>query len=61
MQVILFDLGSALSRQDTWRKELWELSHLGVPDSDQESRDAIMFGFLTYWFLKEVLYIAMTH
>ncbi|XP_064399869.1 glycogen [starch] synthase, muscle-like [Halichondria panicea] len=52
-KVILFDLGSALSRQDTWRKELWELSHLGVPDSDQESRDAIMFGFLTYWFLKE--------
>ncbi len=54
LQVVLFDLASALSRQDTWRKELWELSHIGVPDSDQESRDAIMFGFLTYWFLKEV-------
>ena len=28
---------------------------IGVPDHDQEARDAIVFGFLTNWFLTEVL------
>ena len=53
-QVLLFDLGSASWRLDGWRKELWELSHIGIPDNDTNSRDAILFGFLTYWFIKEV-------
>ena len=53
-QVLLFDLGSAYWRLDGWRKELWELSHIGIPDNDTGSRDAIVFGFLTYWFIKEV-------
>ena len=53
-QVLLFDLGSAYWRLDGWRKELWELSHIGIPDNDTSSRDAIVFGFLTYWFIKEV-------
>ena len=54
-QVVLFDLGSAYWRLEGWRKELWELSHIGIPDDDKECRDAIIFGYLTYWFLSEVL------
>ena len=53
-QVVLFDLGSAYWRLDGWRTDLWELAHIGIPDDDKESRDAIVFGYLTYWFLKEV-------
>ena len=53
-QVLLFDLGSAYWRLDGWRKELWELSHIGIPENDTESRDSIVFGFLTHWFIKEV-------
>ena len=53
-QVLLFDLGSAYWRLDGWKKELWELSHIGIPDNDTSSRDVIVFGFLTYWFIKEV-------
>jgi len=50
----LFDLGSAYWRLDGWRKELWELSHIGIPENDTEARDSIVFGFLTHWFIKEV-------
>ena len=53
-QVILFDLASGYSRLSGWRKELWELSHVGIPDHDQESKDAIVFGYLTYWFISQV-------
>ena len=27
---------------------------VGVPDDDGEARDAVVFGFLTYWFISEV-------
>lgn len=54
-KVLLFDLGSTYWRLDGWRKEFWELSHIGVPDQDTESRDSIVFGFLTCWFLQEFL------
>lgn len=52
-KVVLFDLGSAYSRLDEWRKELWDLTHIGIPDHDQESRDAVVFGHLVYLFISE--------
>lgn len=27
---------------------------LGIPDNDGESQDAVVFGFLTFWFISEV-------
>ena len=30
------------------------MAKIGIPDHDQEARDAIAFGFLTNWFLTEV-------
>lgn len=54
LKVILFDLPSAYSKLSEWRKDLWELSHIGIPDSDKESKDAIVFGYLTFWFISEV-------
>ena len=53
-QVLLFDLGSAYWKLEEWRKDLWELSHIGIPEQDKESRDTIVFGFLTAWFIQEV-------
>lgn len=53
-QVCLFDLGSVYWQLENWRKDLWELSRIGIPDDDKESRDSIVFGNLIYWFLKEV-------
>ena len=54
-KVVLFDIGSAAWKLDEWKRELWEMSHIGVPWHDRESNDAIILGFLTAWFLSEVL------
>ena len=53
-KVALFDIGSAAWKLDEWKRELWECTHIGVPYHDRESNDAIVFGFLTVWFLAEV-------
>ena len=50
----LFDLCPAYNKLEAWRKDLWELCHIGIPDHDKESKDNIVFGNLLYWFLKEV-------
>ncbi|CAD5125384.1 DgyrCDS13621 [Dimorphilus gyrociliatus] len=52
-RVILFDIGSAAYKLDQWKNEIWECSHIGVPWHDQEGNNAIVFGFLTAWFLSE--------
>ena len=54
VQVILFDLNSARYKLEEWRSELWDLAHIGIPDSDTESQDSLMFGQLTCWFISEV-------
>jgi len=54
-KVALFDVGSAAWKLDEWKRELWECTHIGVPYHDNESNDAIIFGFLTVWFIAEVL------
>lgn len=53
-QVVLFDVKSAAFRLPQWKKELWECSHIGIPDHDYESNDAVLFGFLVTWFIGEV-------
>lgn len=52
-KVVLFDIGSAYDKLAGWRKELWELCHIGIPDDDKESKDAVVFGNLVYWFVTE--------
>ena len=54
IQVILFDLNSARYKLEEWRSELWDLSHIGIPDSDTESQDSLLCGQLTCWFISEV-------
>ena len=53
-KVLLFDIASAAWKLDEWKKDIWEYAHIGVPWHDRESNDAIIFGFLTAWFLAEV-------
>ena len=52
--VVLFDIGSSCHFMDQWKKEFWEASHIGCPNEDCETTDAIMFGFLVCWFISEV-------
>ncbi|CAH8537322.1 unnamed protein product [Heterobilharzia americana] len=51
--VVLFDIGSSAWRIDSWKKELWESCNIGVPVHDSECNDAVIFGGLVAWFLKE--------
>ncbi|ETE56733.1 hypothetical protein L345_17555, partial [Ophiophagus hannah] len=53
--VVLFDIASAAWNLDRWKGEFWEASHIGIPYHDREANDALIFGSLTAWFLKEVL------
>lgn len=54
--VVLFDIGSAAWNLDKWKGEFWDASHIGIPYNDREANDALIFGSLTAWFMKEVLY-----
>uniref|UniRef100_A0A646QF50 Glycogen [starch] synthase n=1 Tax=Hemiscolopendra marginata TaxID=943146 RepID=A0A646QF50_9MYRI len=54
-QVILFDIGSAAWKLDEWKRELWNVSNIGIPWHDRESNDAVVFGFLVTWFIQEFL------
>eukprot|EP00118_Oscarella_pearsei_P019760 m.211752 g.211752 ORF g.211752 m.211752 type:complete len:676 (+) comp39760_c1_seq95:1745-3772(+) len=52
--VILFDLGSSYWRLDGWKREYWEVTHTAPSPNDGEENNAILFGFLTTWFIGEV-------
>ena len=52
--VILFDIGSAAWKLEEWKKDIWESLHIGIPMHDRETNDAVIFGFLTIWFISEV-------
>lgn len=52
--VILIDIGATAWSLDRWKTELWESCSIGIPWYDREANDAVLFGFLTAWFLGEV-------
>ncbi|XP_043938095.1 glycogen [starch] synthase, muscle-like [Protopterus annectens] len=51
--VVLLDIGSAAWNLDQWKSELWDSCTVGIPWYDREANDAVLFGFLTAWFLGE--------
>jgi hypothetical protein len=54
VKVILFDLGSAMSRLSGWKHELWQATGISTPSDDRETNDAILLAYLVTWFLSEV-------
>lgn len=52
--VVLFDLNSARARLNEWKADLWSVAGIPSPEEDWEMNDAIIFGYLTAWFLGEV-------
>lgn len=53
--VVLLDVGASAWALERWKGELWETCSIGVPWYDREANDAVLFGFLTTWFLGEFL------
>ena len=53
---ILFDLDSVRNEYlNDWKKDLWVSNGIPSPDSDFETNDAIILGYLVTWFLGEVI------
>ncbi|XP_064360389.1 glycogen [starch] synthase, muscle isoform X1 [Dromaius novaehollandiae] len=51
--VVLLDVAATAWSLERWKAELWESCAIGVPWYDREANDAVLFGFLTAWFLGE--------
>uniref|UniRef100_A0ACB8EVA3 Glycogen(Starch) synthase n=1 Tax=Sphaerodactylus townsendi TaxID=933632 RepID=A0ACB8EVA3_9SAUR len=51
--VILIDIAATAWSLDRWKTELWDSCSIGIPWYDREANDAVLFGFLTAWFLGE--------
>uniref|UniRef100_A0A7M4FH34 Glycogen [starch] synthase n=1 Tax=Crocodylus porosus TaxID=8502 RepID=A0A7M4FH34_CROPO len=51
--VVLLDITATAWSLDRWKTELWDSCTIGVPWYDREANDAVLFGFLTAWFLGE--------
>lgn len=53
-RVLLFDIKSAYQYMNEWKTDLWNLASIPSPDNDEETNEAIVFGYLVAWFLGEV-------
>jgi len=52
-QVILFDVGSAAYRLNEFKQDLYEKAGIGIPQSDMEVNDTVIFGFMVAQFLAD--------
>lgn len=55
-RVILFDTKTAYSHLDEWKADLWNTAMIPVPQNDDETNEAVVFGYVVAWFLGEVSY-----
>jgi glycogen(starch) synthase len=52
--VLLFDTNSCMDKLDEWKGDLWCSAGIPSPSGDQETNEAILFGYLVTWFLGEL-------
>ena len=53
-RVLLFDTKSAYGFMDEWKGDLWSTTGIPSPPGDDETNEAIIFGYIVAWFLGEV-------
>ncbi|CRK31994.1 hypothetical protein BN1708_005631, partial [Verticillium longisporum] len=52
-RVLLFDTKTAYKFLDEWKTDLWNVASIPSPPNDDETNEAIVFGYLVAWFLGE--------
>jgi len=52
--VVLFNIGSIYHKLAKLKTDFWNFSHIGIPDPDTESNDAVVLGFMVAQFIGEV-------
>lgn len=60
-QILLIDVGSASERLADWRTDVYNKCGIGLPSDDIETNDAVLFGYLTSWFLEEFVAASKCH
>ena len=53
-RVLLIDTKTAYGYMNEWKTDLWNLASIPSPPNDDETNEAIVFGYLVAWFLGEV-------
>lgn len=57
-RVLLIDTKSAYRFLDEWKADLWNTAGIPSPPGDEETNEAVVFGYLVAWFLGEVSTLA---
>lgn len=52
--MVLFNIGSIYHKLGQMKNDFWMKTHIGIPDLDTESNDAVVLGFLVAQFIGEV-------
>ena len=54
LKVVLFDIGTIYHKLGKMKSDFWNRTHIGIPDPDTESNDAVVLGYLVAQFIGEV-------
>lgn len=52
--MVLFNIGTVYHKLGQLKSDFWSRTHIGIPDPDTESNDAVVLGFLVAQFIGEV-------
>lgn len=53
-RVLLIDTKTGYRWLDEWKADLWHTAGIPSPPGDDETNEAVVFGYLVAWFLGEV-------
>ena len=53
-RVLLIDTKTGFRWLDEWKADLWHTAGIPSPPGDDETNEAVVFGYLVAWFLGEV-------
>ena len=53
-RIILIDTKTGYQWLDEWKADLWATAGIPSPPGDDETNEAVVFGYLVAWFLGEV-------
>lgn len=60
-RVLLINTATGYKWLDEWKGDLWQAAGIPSPATDNETNEAIVFGYLVAWFLGEVSYPRGVH
>ena len=52
--MVLFNIGTVYHKLGQLKADFWSRTHIGIPDPDTESNDAVVLGVLVAQFIGEV-------